>query len=210
MWCCFFGASSRRDLVPPTGPELMCCTNNVDLWNNVVLSFQCVSYILLLLMHYVCKLLLVSLNQVAPETPRSLIRPPSPLIARTLQGICIAFIKFQICVWKKKKCFGVKLQDNRHLSSFHMFVCVHMCFRRRSEYQLLFFLSSQIHESQWFMLWGFSISHLPFCFIIWKRVVLTSQAIPFYWLQHEQKWWSMSKRVPRRLLQKVILFFSIL
>lgn len=35
----------------------------------------------------------------------------------------------------------------------------------------------RIHKSQWFMLRGFSISHLPFLPIIWKRILLAAQMI---------------------------------
>lgn len=70
----------RRDLVPPTGSELMCCTDSVDLRNNVVLSFLDISYILLLFMHHVCKFTLmmcvseiIDLNQDAPKMSTRLI-----------------------------------------------------------------------------------------------------------------------------------------
>lgn len=90
-----------------------------------------------------------------------------------------------------------------------MCACVHTCAFSAEQNTKCFSLHRwQIHKSQWFMLRGFSIARLPFFSIIWKRILLAAQMIILYWQHRRRKPWSMSKRVPERLWQKVI-FFSI-
>lgn len=127
--------------------------------------------------------LLINLNQDTPEISVSLESYSENLACwgfiprssnkRDCKSVRIDWNYFT----EQTKCNGVQ---GTQTTIVCLIVCVCLCMRVFSAGQNTKYFPLhhwRIHKSQWFMLRGFSIPHLPFLSIIWKRILLAAKMI---------------------------------